>query len=74
METFTELDQLVEGLTVIDEMCDKVMIKLQGNRAVKHVPVVIIGKEGHSCGDPENCKLNTTDSPYWCMIANDRSK
>lgn len=34
MQTFAELDQLVEGLERIDTLCDNVMIALQGDRAL----------------------------------------
>lgn len=28
---------------------------------------------GHSCKDPENCKLNTEKNPFWCMTLHDDS-
>lgn len=74
MKAFKELDQVVDGLDRIDEMADRTLIAMQGNTAVvTKVPVVLMDEIGHSCRDPKNCKLNTTDHPYWCMIANDRA-
>lgn len=75
METFKELDELVAGLSNIEKLCDNVTIALQGDRAVvTKIPVTFMGGNCHSCKDPENCKLNTSINPYWCMTYHDQSE
>lgn len=76
-KAFEELEELAVGLDRIDAVADKTLIAMQGDTAimrhVQHIPVVLMDEIGHSCRDPKNCKLNTTDHPYWCMISNDRA-
>lgn len=58
---------LKEGMRIIN---DSITIEIKKRR----IPVVIISDKGHSCDDPENCRLNTTLNPFWCMTVNDKGE
>lgn len=69
-----ELKELVKGLDRIDAFADRTLIAMQGDTAVvKKIPVVYMDGKCHSCNDSKNCRLNTSNNPFACMIKHDDS-
>lgn len=64
MNIFNEINTLWSGDTVTVDREEK---------KEKNIPVIFMDSQGHSCKDPENCRLNTTFNPYWCMQVHDNS-